>query len=132
MQALARSKMRAVLNVNVQKTPVVQDVHYKVDEAAEIPAQFDVVTTVFCLEYSSETLDEYKLAVSGASSLVKTGGFLVQGGVLEADEYSFGGKRFKCHRLTRDQLLETLKVFIFKGFRVIYYMKAVNTLVGKQ
>lgn len=87
--------MRGVLAVNVHKNPVVQDVHYKVDEAAEVPTQFDVVTTIFCLEYASETLEEYKLAVKNASSLVKTGGFLVQGGVLEEHEYSFGGKRFK-------------------------------------
>lgn len=57
MQAVARSNMRAVLDVNVHKNPVVQAVHYKVNEDVEIPEQFDVVTTVFCLEYASETLE---------------------------------------------------------------------------
>ncbi|KAI6176593.1 hypothetical protein M3Y97_00815100 [Aphelenchoides bicaudatus] len=109
MQEVARAKMRAVLDVNVHKTPVVQSIHYKVDEKKEVPKQFDVVTTVFCLEYSSETLDEYKTAVKNASSLVKTGGFLMQGGVMNETEYGFGGKRFKCHCLTREHLLDTLK-----------------------
>lgn len=63
-----------------------------------------------CFRYATETLDEYKQAVKNASTLIKNGGYLVQGGVLEAEEYSFGGKRFKCHYLTRHQLLETLKV----------------------
>lgn len=110
MQADARSKMRAVLDVNVYEPSVVQSVHYKVNEDLQIPSQFDVLTTVFCLEYATETSDDYKKVVKNASNLIKTGGFLVQGGVLEANEYSFGGRRFKCHYLTKDQLLETLQV----------------------
>ena len=34
----------------------------------------------------------------------------VQGGVLNAKEYSFGGKRFRCHTLTKQQLISALKV----------------------
>lgn len=109
MQSSARAKMRAVLNVNVHKSPVVQSVHYKVNEDVVIPDTFDAVTTVFCLEYASETLEEYQRAVRNASTLVKSGGWLIQGGVLEAHEYAFAGRRFKCHCLTKQQVLDTLK-----------------------
>ena len=77
MQAQAREKMRAVLEVNVHKQPVVQSVHYKSPTCTHIPEQFDVVTTVFCLEYASETLEEYSGAVKNATTLIKPGGFLV-------------------------------------------------------
>lgn len=50
MQADARSKMKAVLDVNVLKQPVVQSIHYKIKDDIEVPQQFDVLTTVFCLE----------------------------------------------------------------------------------
>jgi hypothetical protein len=104
--------MRAVLDVNVHKMPVIQSVHYKIREDIEIPSQFDALITVFCLEYASESSQEYTQAVKNASSLIKTGGYLIQGGVLEAKEYSFGQKRFKCHYLTKDELLDTLKVLL--------------------
>ena len=58
------------------KEPVVQGIHFK-KEGIDIPKQFDVVTTVFCLEYASETYEEYQQAVKGACSLIKPGGFLV-------------------------------------------------------
>uniref|UniRef100_A0A7E4W558 NNMT/PNMT/TEMT family protein n=1 Tax=Panagrellus redivivus TaxID=6233 RepID=A0A7E4W558_PANRE len=109
MQADARSKMRGILEVNVHKEPVVQNIFYKVDKSYEVPKQFDVITTVFCLEYASETLEEYARAVKGAISLIKPGGYLVQGGVLHANEYSFGGKRFRCHYLTQQNLVKNLK-----------------------
>ncbi|KAI6241673.1 putative methyltransferase B0303.2 [Aphelenchoides fujianensis] len=109
MEQLAREKMCAVLNVDVHKQPVVQSVHFKVDDSVEIPAQFDVVSTVFCLEYASETLEEFRRAVRNASSLIKPGGFLVEGGVFEADEYSFSGRRFKSCFIRKEDVLSALK-----------------------
>jgi hypothetical protein len=111
MQELARSKMRGIVSVNVHKENVIQEIYYQHPEyKKEIPKQFDVVTTVFCLEYASETLEEYQTAVKNATNLIKNGGYLIQGGVLNADEYSFGGKRFRSHHLTKKQLLNCLKV----------------------
>lgn len=80
MQAEAREKMRAVLEVDVHKQPVIQSVHYKTATCNEIPGQFDVVTTVFCLEYASEAIEEYSEAVKNAISLIKPGGHLVNCG----------------------------------------------------
>ncbi|KAK0420751.1 hypothetical protein QR680_014863 [Steinernema hermaphroditum] len=108
MQQLARSKMRAVLEVNVHKPDVVQGVHFSTS-AEPVPKQFHVVSTVFCLEYASETLDQYEMAVASAVSLIRPGGYLLQGGVLHATEYSFGNRRFRCFTLTQEVLLATLE-----------------------
>ncbi|GMT17349.1 hypothetical protein PFISCL1PPCAC_8646, partial [Pristionchus fissidentatus] len=109
MQQKARDKIRAVLDVNVHECPVVRGVDWKADETIQVPQQFDLVTTVFCLEYSGETLQDYLRAVKGACSLVKPGGYLMQGGVLDADSYNFDGKRFRSHRLMREHVTMGLK-----------------------
>ncbi|KAK5972076.1 hypothetical protein GCK32_013045, partial [Trichostrongylus colubriformis] len=64
--------------VDVQKIPVIQGVHWQ-RESSSIPEKFQVVSTVFCLEYSCETLDGYQQAVRGACSLIEDGGYLENG-----------------------------------------------------
>jgi hypothetical protein len=79
MQELARSKMRGIFSVNVHKDTVIQEIFYQNPEyKKEIPKKFDVLTTVFCLEYASETLEEYQNAVKNATNLIKNGGYLVR------------------------------------------------------
>ncbi|WKY02545.1 hypothetical protein Q1695_016093 [Nippostrongylus brasiliensis] len=107
MQQKAREKVNAVLEVNVHETPVIRSVHWQ-RENCSIPEKFQLVSTVFCLEYSCETLDEYKRAVRGACGLIEDGGYLLQGGVMDATDYHFAGKAFKCHRLERWHIDETL------------------------
>ncbi|KIH54789.1 NNMT/PNMT/TEMT family protein [Ancylostoma duodenale] len=68
-----------------------------------------LVSTIFCLEYSCETLEAYNRAVRGACSLIEDGGYLMQGGVMDATSYNFGGKTFKCHQLKRSHIEEALK-----------------------
>uniref|UniRef100_A0A8R1I256 Nicotinamide N-methyltransferase n=1 Tax=Caenorhabditis japonica TaxID=281687 RepID=A0A8R1I256_CAEJA len=111
MQEDTRKLMRAVLDVNVHETPVVQKVVWseKDETQTQIPEKFQVVSTVFCLEYSCETLDAYFRAVRSACSLIEDGGFLIQGGVLDATTYNFGGKTFRCHRLKQAHIVESLK-----------------------
>uniref|UniRef100_A0A0K0FC46 Uncharacterized methyltransferase (inferred by orthology to a C. elegans protein) n=1 Tax=Strongyloides venezuelensis TaxID=75913 RepID=A0A0K0FC46_STRVS len=109
MQDEAREKMRGVLEVNVFEDHPIKDVYYKVSDDIRVPKQFDLVTTIFCLEYATESLKDYETAVKNAISLIKVGGYLLQGGVLEANEYSFGETRFKCFYLKQDVLTKTLK-----------------------
>uniref|UniRef100_A0A7I4YG48 Methyltransferase domain containing protein n=2 Tax=Haemonchus contortus TaxID=6289 RepID=A0A7I4YG48_HAECO len=108
MQQEAREKVKAVLEVDVQKSPVIQKVHWQ-REGSNIPEKFQLVSTVFCLEYSCETLEGYRQAVRGACSLIEDGGYLLQGGVTDATTYNFGGKVFKCHRLQRSHIEDSLK-----------------------
>ncbi|CAB3403081.1 unnamed protein product [Caenorhabditis bovis] len=109
MQAKTRNAMRAVLDVNVHKSPVVQNVHWRVKPDVEIPEKFQEISTVFCLEYSCEKLEEYFRAVKNACSLIEDDGYLIQGGVLDATTYNFGGKTFRCHRLKQTHIIESLK-----------------------
>ncbi|MFH4976862.1 hypothetical protein AB6A40_003571 [Gnathostoma spinigerum] len=109
MQSLTRRKLKAVLQVNVFNESVIESVHFQNDPNEKIPRQFHVVASIFCLEYASETYEQYQTAVRHTVGLIETGGYLVQGGVLNENEYSFGDCRFRCHKLTRSQVIGTLK-----------------------
>ncbi|CEF64842.1 Methyltransferase, NNMT/PNMT/TEMT family and Putative NNMT/PNMT/TEMT methyltransferase, nematoda family-containing protein [Strongyloides ratti] len=109
MQDNARMKMRGVLEVNVFDDYPIKDIFYKVNDDVVLPKQFDLVTTIFCLEYATETLEDYEKAVKNTIGLIKIDGYLLQGGVLEATEYSFGETRFKCFYLKQHILIKALK-----------------------
>ncbi|CAI5446385.1 unnamed protein product [Caenorhabditis angaria] len=109
MQTKTRNLMRAVLDVNVHSSPVIQNIHWKSEDSITVPEKFQVVSTVFCLEYSCEKLEDYNRAVKNACSLIEDGGFLIQGGVLDATTYNFGGKTFRCHQLKQQHILDSLK-----------------------
>lgn len=51
--------------------------HYKCSDNDDIPQQFHVVVSIFCLEYSSENLEGYRHAVRNAVNLIEPNGFLV-------------------------------------------------------
>uniref|UniRef100_A0A0K0E8A2 Methyltransferase-like protein n=1 Tax=Strongyloides stercoralis TaxID=6248 RepID=A0A0K0E8A2_STRER len=109
MQNNARKRMRGVLEVNVYDDYPIKNIFFKVSDDVVLPKQFDLVTTIFCLEYATETLEDYEKAVKNTISLIKIDGYLLQGGVLEASEYSFGETRFKCFYLKQQILIKTLK-----------------------
>ena len=69
-------KNKQKIQVNVQETPVIKSVSWKRDDG-ELPQKFQVVTTVFCMEYSCETLEGYYKAINSATSLIEDGGYLV-------------------------------------------------------
>ncbi|CAI4229119.1 unnamed protein product [Auanema sp. JU1783] len=110
MQQKARDKIAGIFEVNVHELPVIKNTFWKKDGSVAVPKKFQVVTTVFCLEYSCDSLEGYNRAVKGACSLIEDGGFLIQGGVLDATTYSFGGTVFKCHRLLKNHILASLKL----------------------
>lgn len=101
----------------MHKRPVIQGVEWTAEgisaDEPELPEQFDLVATVFCMEYSCETLEGYKRAIQGACGLIRKGGWLIQGGIFHATEYCFGGKRFSSHFLTREHVFSTLQVRFF-------------------
>ncbi|KAM3723863.1 Nicotinamide N-methyltransferase [Dirofilaria immitis] len=109
MEQSARSRFKAVLRADVHAEPIIKCVHYKCSDNDDIPKQFHVVVSIFCLEYSSENLKDYRHAVRNAVNLIEPNGFLIQGGVLQANDYYFGNKRYKCHHLTREHVIESLK-----------------------
>ncbi|VIO91072.1 NNMT/PNMT/TEMT family protein [Brugia malayi] len=109
MEQSARSRFKAVLRADLHAEPTIKCVHYKCSDSDDIPQQFHVVVSIFCLEYSSENLEGYRHAVRSAVNLIEPNGFLIQGGVLQANDYYFGNKRYRCHHLTKEQVIESLK-----------------------
>ncbi|CAG9532655.1 unnamed protein product [Cercopithifilaria johnstoni] len=109
MEQNARSRFKAVLRADLHAEPIIKCVHYKCSDNDNTPQQFHVVVSIFCLEYSSENLEGYRHAVRNAVSLIEPNGFLIQGGVLQANDYYFGSKRYRCHYLTKEQVIESLR-----------------------
>ncbi|VDK18322.1 unnamed protein product [Anisakis simplex] len=67
MEEEARSKVRDVFHCNCFSRP-------SVDAPPSLQCNFDVVTTIFCVEYCCNTLDEYKQAIANVVDQVKPGG----------------------------------------------------------
>ncbi|CAJ0580827.1 unnamed protein product, partial [Mesorhabditis spiculigera] len=109
MEKGARDKLQAILEVDVHAKPVVKQVQWKKDPGVDVPKKFQVVSSVFCLEYSCETYDGYIEAVTSAASLVEDGGYLILGGVLDATSYTFDGKQFRSHRLHKSHIIDALR-----------------------
>ncbi|VDO85945.1 unnamed protein product [Soboliphyme baturini] len=100
VEEVARKRVSAILYCNVHNKPVLPPPYAHMT--------FDVVTSVFCLEYASSTSAEYQLAVKNLCSLIKPGGWLFLGGALEEKFYTLGSKRFTCYYLTEEELLQAL------------------------
>lgn len=45
--------------------------------------EFDIVTTFFCLEYSCLKEEEYRRALENVWRVIRPGGYLLMGGVME-------------------------------------------------
>uniref|UniRef100_A0A915PFF7 NNMT/PNMT/TEMT family protein n=1 Tax=Setaria digitata TaxID=48799 RepID=A0A915PFF7_9BILA len=109
MEQSARSRFEAILRADLHDEPIIKCVYYKSPNANDIPKQFHVVVSIFCLEYSSENLEDYRRAVRSAVNLIEPNGYLIQGGVLQANDYYFGNRRYKCHHLRKEEVIESLK-----------------------
>lgn len=108
IEQATRAKIRAVLAIDVHNDESVVDRSLTFPPEAIVPQQFDIIATVFCLEYASETSEQYGKAVRNALKLLKPGGYLIQGGVLHAKNYSFAGHRWRCHFLRETELRQRL------------------------
>jgi SAM-dependent methyltransferase len=45
---------------------------------APVPDQFDIISTTFCLEYATETDEQFATALRNSLRLLKPGGYLLQ------------------------------------------------------
>ena len=68
-----------------------------------------MVATVFCMEYSCETLEGYYRAIQSATSLIEDGGYLVQGGVMgetsETSLFSYNSLAFQTILLEENDFI---------------------------
>ncbi|KHN83563.1 putative methyltransferase B0303.2 [Toxocara canis] len=102
MEICARSKVRGVFHCDCLKRP-------SVNAPSSLLNRFDVVTTIFCIEYCCNTIDEYKTAIANVVEQVKPGGFFMMGAVLQETWCSFGGRKYTCLYIDEELVLSTLR-----------------------
>ncbi|KRX80264.1 putative methyltransferase -like protein, partial [Trichinella sp. T6] len=102
MEVASRSKLRGVFHCDVFKPGVVDWPDYD-------GLGFDVVSSLFCLEFASNTVDDFTNALTNVVRLVKPGGYLILGGVLGESWCKFGGRLFSSYPLTEAQLFASLR-----------------------
>ncbi len=102
-----REKIQAILACDVLE-PNVIDLEHSYPTGVTVPSQFDLITSIFCLEYATNCSRDYNRAMQNVSKLLKPGGHLLLGGVLEETCYYFGKCKFRCHFLTKKELFKSL------------------------
>ncbi|KRX16942.1 putative methyltransferase -like protein [Trichinella nelsoni] len=102
MEVASRSKLRGVFHCDVFKPGVIDWPDYD-------GLGFDVVSSLFCLEFASNTVDDFTNALTNVVRLVKPGGYLILGGVLGESWCKFGGRLFSSYPLTEAQLFASLR-----------------------
>jgi len=112
MSIEARAKVKGILACDVHDPGVT--------EAPEL-GPFDVVTTVFCVEFACMNSDEYHNAAHNVFRLVKPGGYIIMGGLLEEPYYCFESSKFTAHNLTEQELMQNLEEGGFDMDRLVYF-----------
>ena len=69
---------------------------------------FDVVVSIFCLESACANLDEYGRAMRNIVQLVRPGGHLIFGSVIEDTLYTFGEHKYHLLFLTIDNIIDAM------------------------
>ncbi|CAI2353136.1 unnamed protein product [Caenorhabditis sp. 36 PRJEB53466] len=96
-----REKVMDIYHCDVFQNP-------SVDCPKTLFGNFDAVVTIFCVEYCSNTLAEYYAAIKNIAGAVKSGGYLIYGGIFEETWCSFGGRKFTCLYITKEVMLDAL------------------------
>lgn len=99
MEDAARMKVAGILPCDIFQPHVVPE---------SIRADFDVVTTFFCIEYATVDSEEYRKAIRNVVGLLKPGGYLVMGGVMNSTWCSFGAVKYSCFTLTEQVMFSAL------------------------
>jgi len=102
METLARPKVRNVMHCDCLQSPAVFPPKDQSD-------RFDIITTIFCIEYCCKSLDEYRQAIANVVQHIKPGGYFVMGGIMEETWCSFGGRKFTCLYLTEEMMMNALR-----------------------
>ncbi|MFH4976863.1 hypothetical protein AB6A40_003572 [Gnathostoma spinigerum] len=72
--------------------------------------QFDILVSIFCLESACSTYEEYVRAMGNMLQLLRPGGHLILGSVLELDSYDSGRSiLFSLLHLTEEAIYEALE-----------------------
>ncbi|KAL6741686.1 hypothetical protein Aduo_014915 [Ancylostoma duodenale] len=102
MIALTRKKVCGVFHCDCLANP-------SVEAPLALQRNFDVVVSIFCVEYCCKSLDEYRRAIRNIAEQIKPGGFLVMGGIFEETWCAFGGRTFTCLYITKEDMFNALE-----------------------
>ncbi|KHJ82167.1 hypothetical protein OESDEN_18141 [Oesophagostomum dentatum] len=69
MIALTRKKVRGVFYCNCLTSP-------SVEVSLRLQHNFDVIVSIFCVEYCCNSIEEYKMAIKNIAEQIKPGGTL--------------------------------------------------------
>uniref|UniRef100_A0A0N4ZE42 NNMT/PNMT/TEMT family protein n=1 Tax=Parastrongyloides trichosuri TaxID=131310 RepID=A0A0N4ZE42_PARTI len=102
MENLARSKVKGIFHCDAFKDP-------SINCTSSYRKTFDIITSLFCLEYCTENNDEFKKCIFNVIKQLKPGGYYIMGGVMEENWCSFNNKKFTCLFLTEKVLFDALR-----------------------
>uniref|UniRef100_A0A0N5B1T2 NNMT/PNMT/TEMT family protein n=1 Tax=Strongyloides papillosus TaxID=174720 RepID=A0A0N5B1T2_STREA len=95
-----------ILKVDVHQNEICNWKEYGIDES-----QFDVLVSVFCLESACSNYDEYKKCLQRLADIIKPGGKMILGSVIEDNVYN-SGVNSKSGKSTIFTLLHLTQEFI--------------------
>ncbi|CAJ0929637.1 unnamed protein product, partial [Mesorhabditis belari] len=102
MEPAARKKVKGIYHCDCFEDPAIKC-------SEDLQGTFNVLVTIFCVEYCCNTFDEYKASIKNMSRQIALGGYLVMGGVFEETWCSFGGRNFTCLYITQEMMMEAFK-----------------------
>ncbi|CDW57055.1 nicotinamide N methyltransferase [Trichuris trichiura] len=101
VETVARSKVKAIIKCDVLAKPCLP--------APYSDKRFDIVSTVFCLEYATTDLQLFRYGLKNVVSMIRNGGWLILGGAYQEHTYDLGRCRFLCLYLKEEELMESLR-----------------------
>jgi nicotinamide N-methyltransferase len=101
-EAETRAKVFDIFYANCFEQPSIQC-------GKDLEGKFDIITSVFTMEYCCNTKDEYQTAIKNVVEQVIPGGYFIMGGILEETWCSFGGRKFTCLFITKEFMLDCLR-----------------------
>ncbi|OWF43732.1 nicotinamide N-methyltransferase-like [Mizuhopecten yessoensis] len=77
--------------------------------------KFDIITSSYCLEAVTHSLNEFHACIHNIASLLKINGHIIVAGELEASRYVVGDYKFKCVAVSQSDVYNS---FEQAGFRI--------------
>ena len=85
--------------------------------------QYDVITSVFCLECATKSVTEYTRALENVAMLLKPGGYIVLAGTLEEQHYTVGEYTFWNANTQKEDVNSALEN---TGFTILAWREMTN------
>lgn len=104
-----RSKVKQICYIDITKAGSLK--------GSDVPKQFDVVTSCFCLDSCGQPIETYKTCATNISSLVKIGGHFVLIGNLDSTLYTIKNSVQFINMDISEEIVR--KIYQNVGFRIL-------------